>query len=253
MSADVSRKAAENAERWDGLHWWELEAVLFRDHPKVRSALSTMSPAAARRYFAKGRIDPLRPFIALMHLAGPVLPAVALVVLASRHLPRPDGARFLPAVILIAIAVLLGTISLIGNVRHRDEVEPRTAVMIGWAHLVPSLILLVFVVRALATGRSADAQPWMVVVFALDAIVGVLYLVLTPRPKDRAAARVDRARALWRNAMATLSAADQEKVRTELGEAIDVLIDRGLIDQETADRAREAPLGLLGVTLDPAA
>ncbi|WP_423494611.1 hypothetical protein IM711_03490 [Microbacterium esteraromaticum] len=154
--------------------------------------------------------------------------------------------------ILIAIAVLLGTISLIGNVRHRDEVEPRTAIMIGWAHLVPSLILLVFVVQALATGRSADVQPWMVVVFALDAIVGVLYLVLTPRPKDRAAARVERARALWRNAMATLVAADEKKVRAELAGAIDVLLERDLIDRETADRAREAPLGLLGVTLAPA-
>lgn len=252
MSADVSRQMAQNAERWEGLQWWELEAGLFREHPKIRSALSTMSPTAARRYFAKGRVDPLQPIIALLYLVGPVLPAVALVVLASRHVPRQDGVSFLPATILVAIAVLLGTMNLIGNVRHRDEVEPRTARMIGWVHLVPSLILLVFVVQALATGRSADARPWMAAVFALDVIVGVLYLVLTPRPKDRAAARIERARARWRRAMATLSAADQQTVRAELGESIDVLIERGLIDQATADQAREAPLGLLGITLAPA-
>lgn len=252
VSGNNSRTIAERANRWDGLQWWELEAALFSEYPKVRSALSTVSPAAARRYFAKGKIDPLQPLIALIYLAGAVLPAVALVVLASRHIQGPDGARFLPSAILIGIAALLGAISLIGNVRYRDEVEPRAAVLIGWVHLVPSLILLIYVLQALALDRATDAQVWMAAVFALDALIGVLYLVLTPRPKDTAAARVMRARARWQSAMAGLSPTEQARVREDLAEAISILLNRGLIDQETADRARSAKLGLLGTTLDSA-
>jgi hypothetical protein len=247
VTREGTLEIAESATAWDRLSWWELEARLFREHPRIRSVLSTMSPVSARKFFARGRVRPLQPVVALMQLAGPVLPAVALVLLASSHLPRPDGVRFLPAVIVVAIAVVL----VILNVRDREEVEPGPAFLIGWCHLVPSAILLIFSMQAIATGRSADAAPWMAVVFALDVIVGVLYLVLTPRPKDPVAARAERARARWRNAMASLTPTQESELRDELAETLDLLAERGLIDAATAHRARQAPLGLLGATLAP--
>lgn len=251
VSLGAAREIAESATAWERLGWWELEARLFREHPRIRAILSTMSPPPARKYFTRGKVQPWQPVVALMQLAGPVLPAVGLVLLASRHLPRPDGAQFLPAVIVVAIAALLGTVGLIHNVRDRDEVEPRTASLIGWCHLIPSGIMLIFVLQALASGRSADAAMWMAAVFALDVLVGVLYLVLTPRPKDPATARAERARARWRNAMTTLTPAQESELRAELVDAVGVLTARGLINDETARRALQAPLGLLGATVAP--
>ena len=51
--------------------------------------------------------------------------------------------------------------------------------------------------------------------------------------------------------MTTLTPAQESELRAELVDAVGVLTARGLINDETARRALQAPLGLLGATVAP--
>ena len=245
MSVESATELARTTPTWGTASWWQLEARLFRDHSQIRSLIGSMAPASERTHFVRGRTPWWAPLIALIQLATMVLPPVAVVLLVSRHVQRPDGPRFLPAAIVATVALVIGIFGLVNLVRNRHRTATRPMRMTGWCHAIAGALLTFFAIRALLTHASPDVAGWMVIVFGLEVLIGILFLALMPKPKNALEAQIKLLEAQRVHALAMLTEQEQRDVRTELSDAVGILHERQLIDAHTARSARAAPLGRL--------
>lgn len=247
VSPDAARQLASSSDEWTAESWWQLEAAAFRDEPAVRTALSIRAPRHLRKFFLVGRSSPFQPLLALMQIASVTLPAIALVMLVSRH---SDSVDILRSGILAGIAALLGVVSLVHYRRHPELTDVRTARLLGRLHLFPSLLTLIIATVLLVRGDADASSAWVLVLVVADIVVGLLHLLFHPRPVDPNAARARQLEEQLEAAIAGIDPKRQIEIRTDLAEAIKVLRTEGLIDSDSFERARAAPLGRLAATMN---
>jgi hypothetical protein len=116
-------------------------------------------------------------------------------------------------------------------------------------HLAPSLIGTV--VATAAVLQDAAIGGIGVVGFIADATVGALHFVFYRSPADSGTARWERNFRRLQEALDAMAPDERARVYSDLQHALEVLGVRGLVPDETLIRARDVPVGLLGITMAP--
>ncbi|KZE91617.1 hypothetical protein [Microbacterium sp. TNHR37B] len=242
---------ARSVTDWQPNNWWRLEARAWERTLSVRRALAYFSPADVWKDLAR---EPegapgggcLGVFIPIGALTLPVLGMLALFGWVF----RPDRtASVLMVGIMALIAALLVTPGLVSNLRRRELVDASSARLLGWLHLIPSTIAFLIGTAAFAAGK-ADV-PLALLLIAGDVATGVVHLVMFRRPGDVNAARWTRNMARLKTAMEAVPAAERERVSADLRAAFDELEKRAVVSPDQIERARDRPLGMLGMGMAP--
>lgn len=217
----------------------------------MRSALWFRAPNDARRAFSARRLSLWRLLAALAELASLVLPALAVTMLVSRHWVESGVPDLVRSGVLAGLAAVLAAAGMINRRRRPEEVDARTERIVAMIHVVPSLVLLVLGVLFLQAGTVDGSSAWALSGPVADIVVSVIRWRQNPIPRDGAAARALKEEARLERALSDVSAAQSIELREEIRAAVIVARARGFISEEESIRARQAPLGRLGITMAP--
>ncbi|WP_194397668.1 hypothetical protein [Microbacterium atlanticum] len=240
---------ARTAQTWTPLDWWKLEARALHHVPAARRALAFFAPPAAWKDLAKNTAPAWGCLLTLSHIASFTLPIVALLVLLPWLFDRDGSALVGLAGVLAGIAALLGGNGIATEIRESLGTEPGIQRLLGLLHLAPSGIGTL--VAALAIAQGAADGPLGIVGLVADVVVGALHLVLFRGPAHTGTDR-------WRRNITTLEKAveqmppdERARIYADLQGALAVLAQRDLIGERDLVRARDARIGLLGITMAP--
>ncbi|WP_194409232.1 hypothetical protein [Microbacterium cremeum] len=240
---------ARTVSAWRPIDWWKLEARALHDTPALRRALAFFAPSEAWKDLSKGVATRWGCLLTISHIASFTLPAVAAFLLAAWLFDRDDIAPVGIAGLLAAIAALIGGIGLIQEHRESLGTDPKIGRLLGLLHLVPSSLAALIAVLAISQGAAAG--PIGLVGIMLDAVVGVLHLVFSRGPAETGSTRWRRNFARLEKAVDELPPDERARVYSDIQHALVVLADRGLIGADELNRAGEARVGLLAMTMAP--
>lgn len=242
---------ARAVSAWRPIDWWKLEARALGGIPSLRRALAFFAPTEAWKDLSKGVSTGWGILLTLSNIASFTLPAVAGLVLAAWLFDRDDLAPVAVAGVLAAIAAVIGGIGLIQEHRESLGTDPKIGRLLGFLHLVPSLLGTLIAGLAIAQG-SAD-HPVGILGIILDVVVGALHLVFSRGPAHDGSDRWRRNFARLEKALNEVPADERARVHSDLQHALVVLNDRGLIGDDELNRAGDVRIGLLGMTMAPRA
>lgn len=240
------------AESKTSAPWTAIEQAAFRDHKEVllvQSAFRSSKSLPARllrflEYVVGGAIFVFAPMFSY------------ILLIPSRYQIRsPDYSTLIPVSATLSLLTFLGLLGILIGWVARGRLK--SGAIIGYA-----LYCLVF--SALAaftiTARGPDAELsgaelWRLPALACIAVCVlsiVVYPLLVVRVKGVASvaelpARVQKTVIGRRERFELLSAEEKAAITADLEAAIDVLVDRRLIDAATAARARSAEPGALEI------
>lgn len=251
----MTAKAADNtpqefakaASTWDSPSWWALEARAYRQYPQLSIALARLAPAKSRREFLRVRPSPLSTLLAVAEIAAVVLPVVAAVRVGQNFVDdfAPVDVGF--AGILAAVAVTLGVVGIAVSSARPENIDTRTARLIGTVHLGASSVSAALSVAAIREGRAEG--PWGLIGIALDLALGIFLVLRSREAKDERAEVLRNAGVNLRRRLDELTPVQQVAIITALHASVDSLAVRGLITADDAAKARRAPIGLLAMTM----
>lgn len=237
--------------------WAELEARAFRGRPRV---LAELGGAGAFEWRGAQARSPW--FLLAMVLAVlPVLALVLLPVLAFTALGGSDfGLVLADSAVAISVAGWLmvasavwQAVTLIRGLLGGSVVESEVS---GWIAAVVGVVAAVMI-GARGTADQVSGWPAWAAVAVLAALLGAAVALLARRSLRRTQGDGRRggsavevapdsgAVARRSAAIAALPAAERERIRAELAEAIGILRRRGIISPADAQRALEAEPGFL--------
>lgn len=237
---------AETAEKWSDDEWWHLEAAAFRGNRAMQLALAKQMPKALWRtalqqpnsnVFAlilNGICMLTQLFVAC--ILSPLL-AVQCIVIAVRGFDPPMlawqlGAASLSAAVSVAYPLF----------RARHQPTPMSEHKIVFVVVGTSVIQLISGLFAWRQDALEGSPYWLIAVGAAVLISAVTAVTLDPPRHTKRQTTAE-------DAAAQLDADTRTAVRNELSSAISRLSERGIIEPDAAQTARQLPLGALGATL----
>jgi hypothetical protein len=235
-------------DAWAPIDWWKLEARALHGIPALRRAMAYFAPAEAWRDLSKGVARGSGCLLTILNIASFTLPLLAALVVFAWVI-RGGEAQVGLGGALAAIAALIAGIGFATDRRDTVGVDPRVGRLLGVLHLAPSLIGTV--VATAAVLQDAAIGGIGVVGFIADAIVGALHFVFYRSPADSGTARWERNFRRLQEALDAMVPDERARVYSDLQHALEVLGVRGLVPDGTLIRARDVPVGLLGITMAP--
>ncbi|WP_019182375.1 hypothetical protein [Microbacterium yannicii] len=242
---------ARAVSAWQPIDWWKLEARALGGIPDLRRALAFFAPTEAWKDLSKGVSTGWGFLLTLSHIASFTLPAVAAFLLAAWLFDRDDIAPVGVAGVLAAVAAVIGGIGLITEHRESLGTDPKIGRLLGFLHLIPSL--LGAMIAGLAIAQGSAAFPIGILGIILDVVVGVLHFVFSRGPAQDGSDRWRRNFARLEKALEELPPDERARVYSDIQHALVVLGDRGLIGDDALNRAGDVRIGLLGMTMAPRA
>lgn len=248
VTTPTPQEYADAVSTWEGDSWWRLEAHAFRAHPAVLLALAHLAPTQTWDEFARVKTSWLNPVLAISQIASVLLPPLAAFGMSRVLFWGSGTVDLLLFGALIGAGAALGILGLVLTVGRPEGRHPRTARKIGLLHVVSALAAFALGAIALTQGRLEGIVGFLGPV--VDLSLGV-YLVVRFRtlPADENLDNVKRAGVRLKRHLDRLTPAENVAIVDELHGAIDRLRQRGLIDDEAAQEAKAAPVGLLAVMM----
>ncbi|MGZ0711548.1 hypothetical protein ACWPKO_24780 (plasmid) [Coraliomargarita sp. W4R53] len=184
-----------------------------------------------------------------MPIASFTFPAIAALLLVGWVVGRVDDAPILISGVLAAIAAALAGWGLVQDRRDPMATDLTVGRMLGFLHLIPSVIASAIALVALSRG-AADGGLGLIGLLA-DLVVGVLYFVAHRGPARHDTHRWRRNFARLESVLDTIPADERARVYSDMQHAFVVLGQRGLVEEDQLARARGLRIGTLGMTMAP--
>jgi hypothetical protein len=248
MSDGPATAYARSVDAWAPIDWWKLEARALHGIPGLRRAMAYFAPAEAWRDLSKGVASGWGCLLTILNIASFTLPVLAALIVFAWVI-RGGEAQVGLGGLLAAIAALIAGMGFVTDRRDTVGVDPKVGRLLGVLHLVPSSIGAVIAVAAVL--QDAAVGGIGVTGFIADAVVGALHFVFYRQPADSGTARWERNLKRLQEALDTMPPDERARVYSDVQHALEVLGTRGLIPEETAIRAMDVPVGLLGITMAP--
>ena len=246
MSALSLTALIDEVDQWEPVHWWRLEIRSFDGAGSTQRNLAMLAPkeAVATEYRKVTAGSCLQAVAYMFALVAPTVGAITMVQWAM------SGSRYDFPLNVAGILTLL-TLLVTGWGELQERRHPRAAtqsavtstVMLA---LVPSVITAIV---ALTAGRDyvvGGQAAWLIVIGAMI-VVDIILLVRGPTRRGGPQNPHE-------NVQQSIREIPAETLRgmvTRRDAAIALLSDRGLIDAETAARARATVPGELALTMAP--
>ncbi|WP_065569762.1 hypothetical protein [Microbacterium oleivorans] len=249
LSATPATAYARAARAWGPLDWWKLEARALYHLPDLRRSLAVFAPPAAWKDLAKSAAPAWGCLLTLSHIASFILPVVACLLVVPWIFDRDGAAPLATAGILAAVAALLGGNGLVTEIRESLGTDPGIHRLLGILHLLPSAVATAVGTLAIAEGAATGAFGLAGLI--ADVIVGLLHFALFRGPAHSGTDRWRRNLERLQRAVDGMPPSERARVYADLQAALEVLAERGLISDAEWVRAREARIGLLGISMAP--
>ncbi len=226
-----------------------LEARALHHLPDLRRSLAVFAPSAAWQDLARSAAPAWGCLLTLSHIASFTLPVIACLMVVPWIFDRDGTAPLATAGTLAAIAALLGGNGLVIEVRESLGNDPGIHRLLGAFHLLPSAVATA--VGGLAVAQGAATGAFGIAGLVVDVIVGLLHFVLFRGPAHSGTDRWRRNLRRLQRAVESIPPSERARVSADLQGALEVLAERGLISSAEWSRAREARIGLLGISMAP--
>jgi len=236
----------DTASEWGALDWWKLEVRSLDAAPYVQSDLAILAPpeAVQAEYSRVTAGSVIQGLSYLYLLIGPLIGAILMFRWSSDG--AGDGMPLAAAGVLTAIALAITGYSEIQDRLHPRAVSVRAAVTIAALQVVPGIVTVVI---ALGPGRDqlAGGRGWWLAVIGVEMLAHVLIALrarILPAGSGGIVANV-------RAGVAELDSGTLQALVSRRGQALERLHERGLIGDADLERARQSPIGELGMTMAP--
>jgi hypothetical protein len=256
VSAGPAARFASSAKSWERNDWWRLEARAWQGQSEVSRALAFFAPkdvwkdllrSADEGDSVSGRAGGCLRVIG--YIIAITAPAVfGFVMLGALLRPRGQVSMVIVGSIML-IAIVVAVLGLVHSVRHPRPGEAKAGRILGMLHAIPSAVGLV--AGLMLTGQDRIDHPLLLVVFALDIVIGLIYLVANRGRESEGEARWQRNAIVLKAALDKTPYEQKQAVEKDLQNAFDELFTAGLIDEAEHTRAQGVSLGLLGVAMAP--
>lgn len=238
---------AGTASTWGPLDWWRLEMHALRP-TSAAAEVAVISPKAVWSKAGKGPVPWLGCLLVPLFIASFVTPLFGALLMVAAVIDD-DGFDWALAAAgwLTLVSVAVTVYGEWQERRHPRALTTGTVLIIAGLHLLPGVVTLGIGLLVALPSVEGASRWWLLVVVA-DVAIHIAMLVRGRTRRGGPQHPIDNVQ----RAVAELPADVAATVIAERRAAIDLLVERALIDVETAERAKAAPLGLLGPTMAPA-
>lgn len=256
MSDGPATQLARSVKSWERNDWWRLEARAWQGQPEVPRALAFFAPKDVWRDLLRsadegGSIPSraggcLRVICYIISITAPA--AFGFVMLGALLRPRGQISMVIVGSIML-IAIVVAALGLIHSARNRRPGEVKAGRMLGMLHAIPSAVGLV--AGLMLAGQGRIDHPFVLSIFAVDIVIGVIYLVTNRTRELEGEARWQRNVLVLKRALEKISDDQKSAVKDDLQAAIEELFTASVITEAEFERARGVSLGLLGIAMAP--